>query len=291
MRRLAAGPSSRVAHERSRTAPDRPIKRRKLSPSADLPVLASEEVYAQPPKRGSSAATSVTSRRSRWRFDGVEIKTVQDHKRRTPNEDSSTPKQSKMSAAQLLSPEVPSPAVAAGQSSDDYDGWEVPLCADDDMDIVPDSQPSCDEGEDDSMLPSFMKEQKGKARPFADETEESNLPTLAEDVLVPSSKALGKRPQHTSRMQTAPPSYLREDAHSAEREHGQIPSAPLQRANTAFAQLEGLQNVYDLLEQDGSQLDPDQMVAASALTHRIGTLLSEKLSKKLGGNSSGRTRR
>ena len=209
MRRLAAGPSSRVAHERSRAAPDRPIKRRKLSPPGELPVVSYEAAYAEPTKRGSSAATSVTSRHSKWRFDGVEIKTVQGHKRRTPNGDSSTPKQSKMTAAQLPSPEVPSPAVAAARSSDDYDAWEVPLCADDDMDIVPDSQPSCDEGEDDSMLPSFMKEQKGKARPFADETEKSDLPALAEDALMPSRKALGKRPQHTSRMQTAPPSYLR----------------------------------------------------------------------------------
>lgn len=261
-RRLAAGPSSRVAHERARTTPDRPIKRRKLSPLFERRTTLPRGGTAGPSKRIPSPATSSVTSRSKWRFDGVVVETFKDFQRRT-----TTPQPSKTIAAQMLSPEVPSPTVTAGPSSDDYDAWEVPICIDDDMDIVPDSQPSDGKDDDDSLLPSFMKEHNAGDEDHRD------------DVPLPSSKALGKRPQHTARTQTAPPSFLREDSPDAQREHAA--SASLQRAHTASAQLEELRVIYDVLEKDGSQLDVDQMIAASALGHRIGTLFEEKTAKSL----------
>ncbi|KAI1790183.1 hypothetical protein LXA43DRAFT_891520 [Ganoderma leucocontextum] len=282
-RRHAAGPSSRAAHERARTTSDRPIKRRKVSPLLAPPgrsTAPSRDRTAGPSKRNPSPVSSSASSRSKWRFDGVEVETFKDLKRRTSTAATST---ADATAAHMLSPEVPPPTIAAGPgapSSDDYDAWEVPICADDDMDdVVSDSQPSDSKDDDDSLLPSFMKEPRGK-RQYREDLDAT---------FVPSSKALGKRPQHTARTQTAPPSFLREDSPDAEREH--TAAVPLQRAHTASAQLEGLQNVYDVLEKDGSQLDADQMVAASALTHRIGTLLSEKLSKKLRGGVNPRRRK
>ncbi|EJF63296.1 hypothetical protein DICSQDRAFT_160507 [Dichomitus squalens LYAD-421 SS1] len=291
-RRLAAGPSSRVTHQRPKAPSDRPVKRRRLSPPTESPTVRPPEASAESSKRGPSAATSVASRRSKWRFDGVEVEMFKGPKRRTSTAGSSTPKPSKDTGARIPSPEVPSPADAAravARSSDDYDAWEVPICADDDMYTVPDSQPSGDEGDDDSMLPSFMKEREDRDQQRPNDTDVLDDPADADDVPIPSKKKLGERPQHTSRTHTAPASFLRGGSSTTERGH--TTSGPLQRANTAYAQLEGLQNVYDMLEQEGSQLDPDQMVAASALTHRIGTLLSEKLSKKLYGNGSGGPRR
>ncbi|KAM5535006.1 hypothetical protein V8D89_011379 [Ganoderma adspersum] len=258
-RRLAAGPFSRVAHERARTISDRPIKRRKLSPLLEGPTAPSR---GGPLKRIPSPATSSATTRSKWRFDGVEVETFKDFKRRT-----TTPQPSETTAAQMLSPEVPSPTVTAGPYSDDYDAWEVPICIDDDVDVVPDSQPSDGKDDDDSLLPSFMKEHKARGEDDRDA------------VPLPSSKALGKRPQHTTRTQTAPPSFLREDSPDAQREHAA--SASLRRTRTASAQLEELKVIYDVLEKDGSQLEVDQMIAASALGHRIGTLLDEKTAKSL----------
>ncbi|PIL22657.1 hypothetical protein GSI_15349 [Ganoderma sinense ZZ0214-1] len=256
-RRLAAGPSSRVAHERARTASDRPIKRRKLSPLHESPTAHLRGGAAGPSKRVPSPATSSATSRSGWRFDGVEVETFKDFKRRT-----TTPQPSETTAANMLSPEVPSPTVAVGPSSDDYDdydAWEVPICVDD-MDMVPDSQPSDgkDDDDDDSLLPSFMKEHKAVGGDRRD------------DIPTPSSKASGKRPQHTARRQTAPPSFRRDDSPDAE--DPRAAAAPVKRANTISA-LEGLRDVFDNLQRDGSQLEMEQIVAASAITHRITGLL------------------
>lgn len=279
LRRVATGPSSRVAHERVRATRDRPVKRRKVSPllaSLKGPTAPSREETSGPSRRSPSPPASSVTSRNKWRFDGVEIETLNDFKRRTSTAGPSTPQPVETTAApQVLSPEVPSPTIAAtsrAPSSDDYDAWEIPIYPDDDMDVVADSQPSDDKDDDDSLLPSFMKEHKGRGEQHCD-------PDNLDGTPVPSSKTLGKRPQHTARTQTAPPSFLREDSPDAEREH--TAPAPLQRARTAFAQLEGLQAVCDALEKDGSQLDWDQMVAMTALNHRVGAVMSEKMSKKL----------
>ncbi|RPD77699.1 hypothetical protein L226DRAFT_544207 [Lentinus tigrinus ALCF2SS1-7] len=300
-RRFVKGPSSRTAHERPSKTPDRPVKRRKLSPlskpkgTPGSSSVVQSSPLAIPSKRGrdSHDPSPVTPKRSRRLSADVEGQSPSGSKRRASTACSSTPQPSPskrtLKDEQLLSPEVPSPETAArlrarappaDDEDDDYDTWEVPIVDDD---VVPDSQPDYEHDHEDSLVPSFMKGLMDSTQP-ADDAGDSNDDFQDVDDL--SWKALGKRPERKPalRMQTAPASFIHDpDSIDIAAEA----SVPMRRAHTeSVSRLEELRNMCDVLEEDGSQLDVEEMLAMSKFASRIGTIMSEKLSKKLSGGGS-----
>ncbi|KAI0720594.1 hypothetical protein C8T65DRAFT_735920 [Cerioporus squamosus] len=298
-RRFAAGPSSRVAHERPSKTPDRPLKRRKLSPQVTLEDVSGSSSIRQSsplsPSQGSrgSHRPSVIPNPSRWQFAGVEVQNRRTSRQRASTISPSTPQvspaRSTLKEEQLISPEVPSPATAArarARTPDDYDTWEVPIVMADD-DVVPDSQPEDAYENEDSLVPSFMKTPKATTQRTDDIVDTNddfdNLDGLKE-------KARGKRAERRSplRMQTAPASFIHDPDSIAEEAR-----VPMRRARTeSVPGLEELRNMCEALEEGGSQLDVDEMLTATRYASRMGTILNEKLSKKLsgGGSSTGSVR-
>ncbi|KAI0667641.1 hypothetical protein C8Q78DRAFT_315288 [Trametes maxima] len=275
-RRLAMHSMGRVAHERAAHSTGRPLKRQKVdggqrmlgpsptaSPTRSDPASRDKTVYAGRTPRGNS---------SKPRGKGKEKQAA------------STPRSSPVKATPTVTP-----------SSDDYDAWEAPLREEDvpqltdlqETHIIPSSQPSDSEEDDDSFILCFMKT-GGRGRGDVNEGFPRSDDTMIIDddgaASLPIIKTHGKRPRPDSptRVQTAPAS-LQQDQHS----QTSLP-APLVRARTASAQLEELRNVYGALSEDGSQLSVGEIAAASELTHKLGTMLGEKLSRKLrGGKGEG----
>ncbi|TFK93094.1 hypothetical protein K466DRAFT_538625 [Polyporus arcularius HHB13444] len=297
-RRFAAGPSSRVSHERPSRTPDRPLKRRKLSPTVtpnttpDSSVRRSSPLVTPSPEdRRESQRSSAIPKPTRWEFASVEVQSSIGSRRQASTTSSYTPQPSpskyKLQEEQLLSPEVPSPATAsrayarapAVDDDDDYDAWEVPMATDDD--VVPDSQPEDEKGDEDSLVPSFMK------APL-DATQRANDTGDADDDFddfeAPTRNAIGGRSERRSplRMQTAPASFNHDPDSISEEAR-----VPMRRARTkSVLQLEELRDICEALEEGGSQLDVDQMLTATRYTSRMGAIMSEKLSKKLSGGGS-----
>ncbi|KAL7279856.1 hypothetical protein ACG7TL_006263 [Trametes sanguinea] len=279
-RRFAAGPTSRVAHERAAKPTDRPSKRRKVEGSvstATSRALESPARSSRPPPR---------------------VDTEQKAGRRS----SRTPPATKSKGKEVLRPS----SSAATPASDDYDAWEAPILEDEDEDervlgdrdeVVPSSQPSDEHGsDDDSFLPSFMKT-AGRAadgqNPRSDDTmildhlDEDNALDLPFTLTVPAHPHPHGRPRSSSahRTHTAPATLERSSPPHAPRSPSPSPS---RRARTASAQLEELRNVYDALREEGSQLPVGAIAAASELTNRLGAMLSEKLSRRLRESEVGR---
>ncbi|KAI0632232.1 hypothetical protein C8Q77DRAFT_1197483 [Trametes polyzona] len=297
VRRMAGRSTSRVAHERAVAPLERPAKRRKASGSPqDSRSAGSGGLRSSPAHTGRSASARTSSSRSTPRATG-----------KSKGKQRATDRSS-------VSPRKADPV--ALPSSDDYDAWEAPICDVQELsDEVPDSQPSDAADDDDSLIPGFMKAGRHDAeddeRRYArsDDTtilDEYGLPVVPdlsdegeyEDEDQDTQPKLGKRPRPRSptRMHTAPADLQHSHPHpnagtdSGTRLHSHDGDAPpeaearkgtLRRARTASARLEELRHVYDALREDGSQLAVDEIAAASALTSRLGAMLSEKLERRL----------
>ncbi|KAI0349596.1 hypothetical protein OH77DRAFT_1499498 [Trametes cingulata] len=162
-RRLAMRPTSRVAHERAAKPAERPLKRRKVDSSPRTPK---ERPLAESPSTPSTSSRRST--RNRPLVESPEIAAEKGSAQIANRNDSSTPRGAGTSKGKQVAstPGRPSPtkfAPTVTPSSDDYDAWEAPILDEDvprlsdHEDIVPDSQPSDAEGEDESLLPSYMK--------------------------------------------------------------------------------------------------------------------------------------
>ncbi|KAI8994250.1 hypothetical protein BD414DRAFT_436949 [Trametes punicea] len=287
-RRLAAGATSRIAHERVSTPMDRPRKRQRMDtvprtsqPLANVMIVGLEE-SPTPAQRRSSV-------RRKRQVAEAEDEPGEGDSSRMSRRRSITPWRGKVKGKGVVTPSVQAGAMAS-LLSEDYDAWEAPICEDDvpqlseRYDIVSDSQPSDAEGDDDddSILPSFMKTtgKVGGGAPcgdmfdnFREDTDEVDLPDAE---LSPSQRRRARRATPL-RTHTAPASLQ----HSQSSPEPVPEGPPLRRARTASAQLEELRNVYDALREEGSQLAVGEIAAASELTNKLGAMLSEKLSRRL----------
>ncbi|KAH9851814.1 hypothetical protein C2E23DRAFT_732427 [Lenzites betulinus] len=293
-RRLAPRPPvSRVAHERPANPADRPMKKRKVEASPrDTTAAESSRAYqtiSPRPPSVHSASPVAQPRKPNTRRTSA--------RRTTPQSDRSKGKRVASSAASS-SPAKGSHALSP--SSDDYDAWEAPICDFQDLSgtvhqDVPDSQTSGLAEDDDSLLPSFMKADRGHDEPHehgharSDDTmiiDSDGMPDI------PGLPGLNKRARPASPIRTHTAPAELEPSHSHPHSRPDTGSPPpvrarLGRAQTASAQLEELRNVYDALREEGSQLGVGEIAAASALTSRLGALLSEKLSRRLAGAREG----
>ncbi|KAI0647932.1 hypothetical protein C8Q79DRAFT_952664 [Trametes meyenii] len=274
-RRLAARPVSRVAHQRTARSTERPLKRQKVEGSPRTP-------------RPGSAASPTRSGSASHRKKGPTSAS------RTPRGSSSTPREKgkgKQVSTPRSSPTKAAPTVAP--SPDDYDAWEAPLREEDvpkmtgfdETSIIPSSQPSNSEEDDDPFVPSFMRTSGRRGRDTQGFPRSDDTMMIDDDddaAPLPTTTSRGKRPRPDSppRVQTAPASLQHSQA--------SLPELPLARARTASAHLEELRNVYGALSEDGSQLSVGEIAAASELTHKLGAMLGAKLSRKLrGGKGDG----
>ena len=167
----------------------------------------------------------------------------------------------------------------AAYEDDDYDAWEVPIVVDED--VVPDSQPDEDHDHEDSLIPSFMKAPMDGTQPVDDPFDAGDV---FHDVDSATEKARGKQSERRSplRMRTAPASFVH---HSDSIDIAEPVS--VRRARTeSDTRLEELRDMCDALEEDGSQLNVDEMLSMSKYASLIGKIMSEKLSKKLSGGGS-----
>ncbi|KAI0826919.1 hypothetical protein BC628DRAFT_1436598 [Trametes gibbosa] len=288
-RRLAARPpATRVAHERAAKPMDRPLKRRRVDTSPqDAKATDSFREGLPGPSRHLSAhsiSPGVQSRKPTVLRTSVRTRTG------TPEPDGSQGKHVAPST-HLWSPGKATHALSP--SSDDYDAWEAPICdVQERLSDVSDSQPS-DAAESDSLLPNFiMKDDRthnghgeyGHSRKNTMIIDSDNVPDIPD---LPGTRTLSqKRPRPASPVRTRTAPAELEPSHSYPHPHAGTSSPPpararLGRARTASAQLEELRNVYDALREDGSQLGVGEIAAASALTSRLGAMLSEKLSRRL----------
>ncbi|KAI0766353.1 hypothetical protein BD413DRAFT_481028 [Trametes elegans] len=298
-RRRAMRPVSRVSHEKAARTTERPLKRQTFDTSWTS--------RATPPGRAGTSALSrrrslraPTVARGQRQSDSVDSGRGRAHAGRVSDEGASTPPVSKpkgkgkevvraphlaASTARAAARAVLSPSDPEGN---DYDAWEVPILADGE-DIAPDSQPS-DAG-DDSLLPSFMKI-AGRGRMLTTEACTTDDPSMTLDGMhdaLPTTSTLGKRRRlrlrSLVRTRTAPTSLHDADSSAPMQTQTQphSPGPAVRRAQTASTQLAELQHMYATLAENGSQLAPSEMAAATELTHRIGALLSEKLARRLRG--------
>ncbi|KAL1950460.1 hypothetical protein VTO73DRAFT_5584 [Trametes versicolor] len=268
-RRMAARPTSRVAHEKTARSAERPLKRQRVDVSSRTPQTISPLSYAN---RSGSSRLSPGSK-----GEGARAVLRRHVDYGTPSAASIS---AKAKGKRVASRRSPSPPVRAADveapSSDDYDAWEAPMG---DVQELSDSQPS-NEDEDDSLLPSFMK---GGARDAEDyEHIHSDDTMIFDDAILdindlPTPRTLGKRARPASpvRMHTAPADLYPQHSPSP------IARPTLHRAQTASAHLEGLRDVVDALSEDSSQLDVGEIAEAAELTNRLGALLTEKLTRKL----------
>ncbi|KAI0335777.1 hypothetical protein GY45DRAFT_1292253 [Cubamyces sp. BRFM 1775] len=285
-RRAAAGPLivSRTAHERAAKPLDRPLKRQRVDTSPRTPKFTT---YVM----GESLRNSPPEMRSGLPDDGVEDMPYKGQARRASAALSTTPRSttSRSTGKRAVSPALADPVE---EPSDDYDAWEAPICeddvprpADDDDEVVPDSQPSDAGADDDSLLPSYMKTSgRGHAEYGAAHSDDTMILDGLQFDDIPNPRAQHRnqhRPGSPLRMHTAPASLHLEDSSSHLTVPLPEPEPALRRARTASAQLDELRNVYDALREEGSQLPVGDIAAASELTSKLGALLSEKLSRKL----------
>ncbi|KAH9891761.1 hypothetical protein C8Q73DRAFT_87371 [Cubamyces lactineus] len=288
-RRVIAGPNtSRTAHERAARPLDRPLKRQKVETSPQTPKCSTRvmgESLRNSPTEGRNGLLEEEDVPYKGRVHGTSAFM------------STTPRSvtSRSKGKRAMSPAVPDPAGEV--SDDDYDAWEaliyeddVPRPAGDDDSVVPDSQPSDAGADDDSLLPSYMKTSDRRHTEYG--VEHSDDTMILDDFHfddLPNTRShhlLHQRPYSPLRMHTAPASLHFQNTSSHLAMPPPEPEPALRRARTASAQLDELRNVYDALREEGSQLPVGDIVAATELTGKLGALLSEKLSRKLGEGST-----